>query len=225
LVLSDRCTDNLRPNPPRHSDIAFVLGNGRSRRNADLEKLQNIGTIFGCNALYREFDPDYLVAVDVKMMNEIIQAGYHKNHSVWTNPNKGISSKNNINLFNPHKGWSSGPTALWFASTKSFRKIYILGFDYQGLSGKFNNVYADTYNYKKSTDQATFHGNWLSQTEKVVKEFRSIKFYRVIEPGNFIPDQLAEKNNINLQHITYSEFDTIFPDDIYKDKINQKTII
>lgn len=181
--------------------------------------------MFGCNALYREFDPDYLIAVDVKMINEIIQSGYHRDHSVWTNPNKGISSKSHINLFTPHKGWSSGPTALWFASTKGFRKIYILGFDYQGLGGKFNNIYADTFNYKKSTDQATFHGNWLSQTDKVVKEFRNIKYYRIIEPGNFVPDQLAEKNHINLQHISYSEFDSIFPDDIYKDEINQKSTI
>jgi hypothetical protein len=209
----------------KHSDLAFVLGNGRSRLNADLDKIKNIGTIFGCNALYREFDPDHLIAVDVKMINEIIQAGYNKDHSVWTNPNKGIINKANINLFSPHKGWSSGPTALWFAATQGYKKIYILGFDYQGISGKFNNVYANTYNYKKSTDQATFHGNWLNQTEKVIKEYKSIKFYRVIEPGNFIPDQLSEKNNFNLQHITYSEFNAIFQDNIYKDKINQKTTI
>jgi len=225
LVSSDRCTDNLRPNQPRHSDIAFVLGNGRSRLNADPKKLQNIGTIFGCNALYREFDPDYLVAVDVKMVNEIIQAGYHRNHSVWTNPNKGISSKNYINLFTPHKGWSSGPTALWFASTKGFKKIYILGFDYQGLSGKFNNVYADTYNYKKSSDPATFHGNWLNQTEKVIKEFRTIKYFRVLEPGSFVPHQLDTKNHVNLQNIFYSEFNTLFESQTNTNEINQKTVI
>lgn len=199
---------------PKHkSDTAFVLGNGRSRLSIDHTKLTNFGTIYGCNALYREFEPDHLIAVDVKMVNEIIAAGYHTNHSVWTNPNKGITTRVGINLFNPHKGWSSGPTALWLAAMTGYKKIYILGFDYQGIGGKFNNVYADTFNYKKSTDAATFHGNWLSQTDKVIKEFRQVKFCRVIEKGAFVPDELLT-NNPNLEHITVQDFQQKFTNDI-----------
>jgi hypothetical protein len=191
-------------------DVAFVLGNGRSRLKIDNSKLKQFATVYGCNALYREYDPDYLIAVDVKMVNEIIGAGYHKTNQVWTNPNKGVTTKSNINFFSPHKGWSSGPTALWFAAQQGHKNIYIFGFDYQGVNGKFNNVYADTYNYKKSADSPTFHGNWLSQTEKVVKDFRQIKFYRVIEPGSFVPDQLGPQHH-NLRHITYSELEQKFP--------------
>ena len=199
--------DNHQQNQHRNK-VAFVLGNGRSRLAADLETLKKYGTVFGCNALYREFDPDFLIAVDVKMINEIIAAGYHNNHSVWTNPNKGVNTKNNINFFTPHKGWSSGPTALWMSTQKSFREIYILGFDYQGVNGKFNNVYADTFNYKRSTDSPTFHGNWLSQTDRIIKENSSIKFYRVIEKDSFIPDQL--KSHPNLQHIDYANLNEKF---------------
>jgi len=198
----------------QRSDVAFVLGNGKSRLNVDPRSFQERGVVYGCNALYREFAPDYLVAVDVKMVNEIIASGYHRTHQVWTNSNKGVSSKANINFFSPHKGWSSGPTALWFASTHTYQTIYILGFDYQGAGGKFNNVYADTFNYKKSTDSPTFHGNWLSQTEKVIKEFRQIKFVRVIEDGAFVPDQLGYQHP-NLKHINYHEFKLNYPEVIY----------
>ena len=198
----------------QRSDVAFVLGNGKSRLNVDPKNFQERGTVYGCNALYREFAPDYLVAVDVKMVNEIIASGYHRTHQVWTNSNKGVTSKANINFFSPHKGWSSGPTALWFASTHTYQTIYILGFDYQGAGGKFNNVYADTFNYKKSTDAPTFHGNWLSQTEKVIKEFRQIKFVRVIEDGAFVPDQLGYQHP-NLKHINYHEFKLNYPEVIY----------
>jgi hypothetical protein len=186
-------------------NTAFVLGNGCSRLNINAESLLERGTVYGCNALYREMSPHFLIAVDVKMVNEIISAGYHKSHSVWTNPNKGVSSKQGINFFNPHKGWSSGPTALWHACCQGHRLIYILGFDYQGDNGKFNNVYADTFNYKKSTDAATYFGNWMSQTERVIKEFSTVKFKRVIEPGGFIPEKL-QKAIPNLEHITYDEF-------------------
>ena len=182
------------------------------------------GITYGCNAQYREFEPHYLIAVDVKMVNEIIEAGYHKKHQLWTNPNKGIQTKHSVNFFSPHKGWSSGPTALWFAATQEHRTIYIFGFDYQGIDGKFNNVYANTFNYKKSTDAATYHGNWLSQTEKVIKEFRHTQFFRVIESGAFIPDKLGPTLT-NLSHITYDEFSRSFHDTIYSDQINQKTTI
>lgn len=202
-----KCTDNPQPNKNKLEN-AFVLGNGTSRVDIDHTKLSDHGTIYGCNAIYREFDPDYLISVDVKMVNEVIAAGYHKNNQVWTNPNKGITTKSGINFFSPHKGWSSGPTALWFAASKGHKSIYILGFDYQGINGKFNNVYADTFNYKKSADTATYFGNWLSQTDKVIKEFRTIKFYRIVKEGAFIPDQLASQ--LNLQHMYIKDFNARF---------------
>jgi hypothetical protein len=194
------------------SNIAFVLGNGRSRLEIDHTKLSALGTVYGCNAIYREFDPDHLVAVDVKMVNEIIASGYHNEHSVWTNPNKGVAVKTGIQFFNPHKGWSSGPTALWLAASTHHKTVYILGFDYQGLNGKFNNVYADTFNYKKSSDAATFHGNWLAQTEKVIKEYKNAQFIRVIESGAYIPDSLNKISN--LRHQTINEFRNMLEGDI-----------
>jgi len=199
------------------NDIAFVLGNGTSRLRVNPEKLLERGTVYGCNAQYREFDPHYLICVDVKMVNEVIASGYHKKGSVWTNPNKGVSSKHHINFFSPHKGWSSGPTALWFAAENGHKEIFIHGFDYQGLKGKFNNIYADTFNYKKSTDSATFFGNWLSQTERVIKEFKNTRFYRVIEPGAFIPDKLGPTLT-NLRHISYEDFENRFEGTTYQAK-------
>lgn len=212
-----------QPKQPLPSNLAFVLGNGKSRARLDLQQLKGRGTIVGCNAIYREFDPDFLVAVDVKMVNEIISAGYHRTHQVWTNPNKGIQSKSGVNFFSPHKGWSSGPTALWFACSQGHKNIYIFGFDYQGEDGRFNNVYADTFNYKKSSDSATFFGNWLNQTEKTIKEYRNVNFFRVSDPGAFVPDKL--RNLANLQHMGYEDFDSKFQGTIYSSQTNQKTTI
>ena len=204
-------------------NVAFVLGNGTSRSKLNLNEIKIRGTVYGCNALYREFEPDYLVAVDTKMVNEIIATGWHKDHQVWTNPNKGITAKSHVNFFSPHKGWSSGPTALWMASQQGFSEIYIFGFDYQGVEGKFNNVYADTFNYKKSQDAATFFGNWLSQTEKTIKEYKNIQFYRVINQGSFVPDKL--QGIPNLQHITFEHFEQKFKGSTYTSQNLQKTTI
>jgi hypothetical protein len=188
-------------------DTAFVLGNGTSRQNFDIERLQGKGIIYACNAVYRNFEPDVLIAVDPKMVHEIVADGYHHNHVVWTNYNNGYKDYTNLNYFQPSRGWSSGPTALFKAADDKYKTIYILGFDYMGLNGgkKFNNIYADTQNYKKSVEPATYYGNWLRQSENVVKNHPEIQFFRVTNVGDFCPAQL--NNYENIRNIDYDEFE------------------
>ena len=53
----------------------FIIGNGESRKGFDLAQLRQFGTIYGCNAIYREFMPDVITAVDHGIMHEIYHAG------------------------------------------------------------------------------------------------------------------------------------------------------
>ncbi len=183
---------------------AFVLGNGRSRLGMKLKKLRKRGAIYGCNALYREFVPDYLIAVDPKMVFEICESGYQLEHEVWTNPNSKYSKFEGLKTFRNSRGWSSGPTALWKACTDGHKEIFILGFDYYGIDGHyFNNVYADTKNYKRSDETATYYGNWMRQTEACFKEFSYIYFYRVVGPETKIIPEWNKLNNV--RQITYNE--------------------
>ena len=184
--------------------IAFVLGNGISRNQIPLEPLRKFGTIYACNAVYREFKPDYLIAVDTKMVNEIVQFRYHKEGQVWTNYNKSYEKYNGLNYFEPSKGWSSGPTALDFASSHGHKTIYILGFDYQGIgpeNKRVNNLYSGSPNYKREHDTATYYGNWLRQTTTVFQKNSEKRYIRVLghEKG-FIPEPFANFGNIS--HIT-----------------------
>jgi hypothetical protein len=51
---------------------AVILGNGVGRKKFDLKILKNkkIQT-YGCNALYRDFEPDFLIAVGSEIAKEI----------------------------------------------------------------------------------------------------------------------------------------------------------
>lgn len=197
-------TEIVKPPIIQYTKVAFVLGNGVSRKPVDLEKLATKGTLYGCNAIYRTFSPNFLIAVDVKMVLEIAKHGYQNKSVVWTNPNKAFTKIKNLNFFNPSKGWSSGPTALWLAAQHGYSEIYILGFDYKGLfdGKKFNNIYADTPNYKKSTEPATFFGNWARQTKSVIKETQKTKFIRVVtDDFNYTPESLQDLNNYSTVDI------------------------
>ena len=60
-------------------DKAFILGNGPDRPT-DIKWLNNLeGVTYGCNAIYRDFEPDFLVANDWGMMVEIINSSYSGN--------------------------------------------------------------------------------------------------------------------------------------------------
>ncbi len=198
------------PRLTTNKNTGFVLGNGTSRASIDLDHLKSNGKVYACNAVYRTFEPDYLIAVDVKMILEINKAGYQHKNIVWTNPNKSYQHVQNLNFFKPSKGWSSGPTALWLASQHGYGTIYMLGFDYKGLNDgkKLNNIYADTRNYKKSSDGATFFGNWMRQTRTVLKENPNVNFVRVIQPDNYNPDELNTFDNYSTMNI--EDFKKIF---------------
>ena len=67
----------------------FAIGNGESRKSIDLNELRPHGITYGCNALYRDFQPDALVCVDPRMKSEVWltdylmeNKGYFKE---WTN--------------------------------------------------------------------------------------------------------------------------------------------
>ena len=194
------------------ADIAFVLGNGESRRGIDIDDLKKHGTVFACNGVYRTHRPDFLVAVDPKMILEIAETDYMIHNKVWSNFNAQYNKHQKIldhcNWFKPSLGWSSGPTALRLACDQGFKEVFILGFDYQGhqdgKSFKFNNVFKDTRNYKRAKDEATFYGNWMNQTKNVLKDFKDIQFHRVIPKGWFQPKDLEWAGII--KHPTTEEF-------------------
>ena len=198
------------------SETIFVLGNGESRKGIQIEDLKQHGKVFACNGVYRTDTPDVLVAVDPKMLLEIAESDYVINNNVWSNFNsmykKNDKIMNHVQFFQPSLGWSSGPTALKYAADHKPRKIYILGFDYQGHNDKqrkiFNNMFKDTRNYKKSTEEATFFGNWLRQTKSVINENSNTNYIRVIAPDNYNPEELNKSKNYSLCKI--SDFKKIF---------------
>ena len=201
------------------SQTAFVLGNGESRKGIKIKDLKHHGKVWACNGVYRTEEPDVLVAVDPKMVLEIAETDYPEKHEVWSNYNhqydKNQRIRDHVQWFKPSLGWSSGPTALKMAAEQNFDTIYILGFDYQGHKNgdrnnmyMFNNIFADTRNYKNSKDHATFYGNWMNQTKRILQDYPNIKFIRVVPKDWFKPHDL--EFNGNFKHLDIDEFLKIY---------------
>ena len=67
------------------NDSVYVLGNGLSRKNINPNQLK--GIIIGCNACYRDFEPDVICAIDAGMIFDIVESGFNKKcyftHNSW----------------------------------------------------------------------------------------------------------------------------------------------
>ena len=183
--------------------IAFVLGNGISRQGIDLQHLKSHGFVYGCNALYREFAPDVLIATDRPIAEQIQHSGYAEKHRFHTRrPLDGLGARSI-----PQRYWSysSGPAALGIAAEDKNVHIYLLGFDMgPAPDGRFNNVYANTEFYKPSAANPTFTGNWVKQMRTVIEDYPKTSFYRVYG-ATTAPIQEFDRLT-NLNNLTMEEF-------------------
>lgn len=190
--------------------IAFVIGNGISRRDIPLDNLKRFGKTYGCNALYRDFIPDVLVATDKPISTYIQETGYSREHRFYTRrPIDGLGA---WKLPKEYYGYSSGPNAVGLAASEHHNAIYMIGFDMGPTTNKgFNNVYADTDFYKSALDLPTFTGNWVKQLAKITHDYSNTRFIRVCgETTARIQELDALKN---LRHESTA---------IFLDRINNK---
>ena len=132
------------------SKIAFVWGNGESRRKADKMyanfwgDLRMVGSHYGCNAMYRDMVLDHLVVIDPDMLNEIAKDKnkYADHYPVWTgyrNPKQWGSKVRNIPK---NKRWNAGTSAAHLAVQHGHNTIFLIGHDLEPCAnGLTNNIY------------------------------------------------------------------------------------
>jgi len=182
---------------------AFVLGNGISRQGIDLQQLQLLGTVYGCNALYREYTPAVLVATDRPIATHIQESGYSARHKFYTRrPVPGLGAQV---VPKPYFGFSSGPIATGLAAQDGHTHIYLVGFDMGPTANNtINNLYAGTEFYKQTNAPPTFVGNWVKQLCRIARDYPAVQFVRVCGATTA---QIAELALVpNLSHVDFGTF-------------------
>jgi hypothetical protein len=179
------------------------MGNGPSRKQFDLDTIHATMYTYGCNALYRDFLPDYLVSMDYNMVKEILDKKVHYQTSFHTQHENRIDKLAEegepINFF---WGFSetndSGNSALRLALQHDNTIIYLIGFDYNIGGSSLPNVYAGTNNYPSShifpaANMQT--SKWIQRLNKILKQHKDKKFIRVN----------GSNTEISIQQTNYSE--------------------
>lgn len=161
---------------------AFIIGNGPSRKEIDLNKIKKHGATFGCNSLYLEFTPDVLVSYDEEITRKIEESGYPRSnvfYSIAANVKSGSVYMQNIGSNN------SGVYASHLAIEFGFRKLYLIGFDLLDI----NNVAPNLYNMGSKQKLSFWEGFSV-----LFAKFKKVQFIRVTNYDNDIDEWLKYKN-------------------------------
>ncbi len=191
---------------------AYCIGNGPSRKGFDLNKLKATGQTYGCNALYRDFLPDFIFSVDARMtaqmcLDNVGRKTIHYAPSLEVNRKH---AKGMLHLIpnNPH--WISGNQAFWTAGVHGHRNIYLLGYDFREYGkGQLNNIYQDTPNYGERQGDSIMEG-WLKQFRDMLK-MRPYVNYTVVHdnPPDYLNYLQTGRDNGNSKIINYNQFEKI----------------
>ena len=159
---------------------AIIIGNGPSRNIIDLHKLVGKAPLYGCNALYRDFDKwDYLVAIDNGMINELHKERVDDGDLIIPPEDERWESAK----YSPNRRRNNaGMIAMDYAIRHKNNLMYLLGFDFI-LEGEdsVDNVYKDSKNYGPET-HAREEDNYfrLKYFEWFVRQHLDVSFIFVV---------------------------------------------
>ena len=182
---------------------SLVIGNGTSRLQFDLHKLSKHFVTYGCNAIYRDFMPDYLVSMDIYIVRDIIEDCIHRETKFYTQHVNEVDRLADLGepihfIQTLPSTPDSGTAALELASIlNKSNTIYMIGFDYH--SGSYNNVYSGSKHYhpKGYSVPLIQDDKWRNRMLSIVNKHKNIEFYRITdqEDNNNIPNY----NTMNIQ--------------------------
>jgi hypothetical protein len=210
LTLSDNNWDPVTEHVPNRvfnthtTSQAVCIGNGESRLGFDLnliarhrggilgaDKLQS----YGCNALYREFPPDFLVATS-SMVQELAESGYCVSHIVYTNGQHIIDYPDKFYLIPQNPSYNAGAIAAYLACFDGHTKVYLLGYDFNHGVEPTNNIYKDTRGYASSAEMQDNTKFWAMTLIEVIKTYPAVDFVRVMPTKEYwLPTELQALPN------------------------------
>ena len=199
------------------SNRAVVIGNGVSRLELHTHLFEllahhragllasNAVQTYGCNALYRDFHPDFLVANGPDVISEIANSGYCDNEIVYSTQNAVLDYPGKFYLTpqNPH--WDAGAIAAYLACFDGHKTVYLLGFDGDCNEGMaFYNAYAGTANYP-AIDAPSTEAFYIKSLQLVMDTYNDVDFVRVMpQSAWYMPEQW--RYQLNLRQLSWREF-------------------
>ena len=190
------------------STNAICLGNGQSRLNRSPEKIDHSNSIkllryynvlYACNAIYREWMPDFLV-----VSNQILAAKVPEEYRSISYSSQEVARRYpGFNLVPGGARLDAGSAAAYLAAFHGAKRVCLFGYDGQPQLGHNNNIYAGTEHYPDE-NQEVLDTNWVRNLKHVITTYSDVMFYRVTPNEN---DSYRELLKLpNYKPVNFNQF-------------------
>lgn len=165
------------------SGNAICLGNGLSRKEYSTKRFENANrrkilryynVMYGCNAIYRDWQPDFLVVTNqllaAKMPNEM--------HSVTFAPQEIMRRYRGMNLIPAAGRLDAGSAAAYLAAFHGAKRVFLFGYDGQPQPDVNNNIYAGSDLYPADSEIVD-DSKWINNLSNVIQTYNDVEFLRV----------------------------------------------
>ena len=196
------------------SNCAVAIGNGPSRLGFDISHLKKYSGLlgaktvqtYGCNALYRDFTPDFLVATGNNgIVLELAASNYVNDNIVYTNNIHLLEHPGKFYLIPYDPYADAGTTAAYIAAFDGHTKIYLLGHDGHDTPGYNSNIYAGTRGYDDILNFEIENQKWIDNRVQLFNVYNDVDFVWVTQCGrSTIPENLKWVQN--FRQIDFRQF-------------------
>lgn len=173
---------------------AVAIGNGDTRKQFDLRHIaRHKGGLFaanklqsyGCNYLYQDFTPDFLVAVDAEKVKTIAESGYTTEHIVYTNAQYMLDYPGKFYLTPQNPAYDAGALAAYLACFDGHEKVFLLGYD----------------GYTNEEE----HRFWTETLLSVITTYSGVEFIRVMPTKDYAVADVLQRQ-VNFRQIGFRDF-------------------
>lgn len=187
-----------------HDSIAHVIGNSKSRKDFDLNLLtgqtggadgvRSVGQTYGCNLLYKDFSPDFLICINKSICADIAETNYAKENIVYSSVKNIMTNEGNFHLYPQLYTANAGTLALRLACADGHKKIFLLGMTTYNQPD--DNIYYGQHDVYKDVNIEGTNDKFISDCCKVFLTYDDVEFYYIAKDIGLMPEAYSWVPNV-----------------------------
>ena len=195
-----------------HPRIAHVIGNSKSRSRFNLALLKgqtggadgvrSVGQSYGCNALFKDFSPTFLICTVPSICKDIAESNYGDDNIVYSNVKNIMSYPGQFHLYPKLFTANAGTLALRLACADGHTKIFMIGMT--GYATDDDNVYIGQHDAYRNANKDRANEKFVAENCKVILTYTDVKFYYVVKDLGLMPEPYRWCPNI--EEINYNQY-------------------
>lgn len=196
-----------------HPGVAHIIGNSTDRKDFNLILLKgqvggkggvrSVGQTYGCNYLYKDFTPTFLVCTQKSICAEIADSGYGEENVVYSSIKNILNHPGTFHLYPNIYTANVGNLAMRLACADGHKTVYMLGMT--GYSLPEDNIYYEPdHRIYLPAEVEQANNKFTQENVKTFLTYDDVEFFYVCKEKGLMPEAYNWcPNVVEITHLEY----------------------